>query len=277
MSCKDITPNSWHELIDELFKDCTLQERIQKYRSPYAYRGLSDKNHELKTSLIRLHDKNRECCRKVEPHILKNFTKYSREDNSSFTEWQWLALAQHHGLPTRLLDWTYSPFVALHFATCDTQKYNCDGAIWLVNYKKVHDALPIKFSDAIKKEGSYVFTVTLLSKTAANLQEFDNSLCPFALFFEPPSLDERIVNQSALHSIISTPTMQFDQLLSGHPDWYKKIIVPKQLKAEIRDKLDQANITERVLFPGLDGLSKWLTRWYGPGYLENQPTPENKS
>jgi hypothetical protein len=43
---------------------------------------------------------------------------------------------------------------------------------------------------------------------------------------------------------------------------YKKIIIPAELKWEIRDKMDQANITERVLFPGLDGLSQWLRRHY---------------
>ena len=270
MNCEETKPTSWQELINELFKDCALQDHIKRYRSLYAYRGLSDTTYTLKTSLLRLHDNDTSCCPKVEPHLLKNFIKYSREEYPSFTPWHWLALAQHHGLPTRLLDWTFSPFVALHFATSDSKKINCDGAVWLVNFKEIHNALPEKFKDAIKKEGSYVFTVKLLSETAANIEEFDKMGNPFALFFEPPSLDERIVNQSALHSIISNPTMRFDQLLENHPDWYKKIIIPKQLKPEIRDKLDQANITERVLFPGLDGLSDWLSRWYGPSFLAKQ-------
>jgi hypothetical protein len=50
--------------------------------------------------------------------------------------------------------------------------------------------------------------------------------------------------------------------LSGHPDLYFRIIIPGRLKWEIRDKLDQVNITERVLFPGLAGLSMWLKRHY---------------
>ena len=52
--------------------------------------------------------------------------------------------------------------------------------------------------------------------------------------------------------------------LGGHPDMVRRIVVPAGLKWEVRDKLDQANVTERVLFPGLDGLSRWLRRQYTP-------------
>ena len=53
-----------------------------------------------------------------------------------------------------------------------------------------------------------------------------------------------------------------DDWLKRHPKVYRKIIIPAALKWEVRDKLDQANITERTLFPGLDGLSRWLERYY---------------
>jgi hypothetical protein len=55
-----------------------------------------------------------------------------------------------------------------------------------------------------------------------------------------------------------------DQWLGEHPELARRIVVPAELKWEVRDKLDQANITERVLFPGLDGLTSWLTRHYAP-------------
>ncbi|HEX9106429.1 MAG TPA: hypothetical protein VF832_04365, partial [Longimicrobiales bacterium] len=85
---------------------------------------------------------------------------------------------------------------------------------------------------------------------------------PFVLFLDPPSLDERIVNQAALFSVMSTPRGRLFDWLEGHPATYRRIVIPAELKWEVRDKLDQANVTERVLFPGLDGLSSWLRRYY---------------
>ena len=63
---------------------------------------------------------------------------------------------------------------------------------------------------------------------------------------------------------MSNNTAIFDNWLIKHPEIYRRIIIPAGLKWEIRDKLDQANITERVLFPGLDGLASWLKRHYQP-------------
>jgi len=61
---------------------------------------------------------------------------------------------------------------------------------------------------------------------------------------------------------VSDPHGKLDGWLDDHPGLVRRVQIPAALKWEIRDKLDQANITERVLFPGLDGLSSWLRRYY---------------
>ena len=105
----------------------------------------------------------------------------------------------------------------------------------------------------------------MLDRVAASLAELD-ALSPqrFVLFFEPPSIDDRIVNQFAMFSLLSSPRVSLDDWLSQHPAAMRRLRIPAGLKWEIRDKLDQANITERVLFPGLDGLTRWLRRYYQP-------------
>jgi hypothetical protein len=86
----------------------------------------------------------------------------------------------------------------------------------------------------------------------------------YLVFVEPPSFDERIVNQYALFSLASSPTLSPDDWLAERSELVRRLVVPAELKWEVRDKLDQANITERVLFHGLDGLSRWVARYYTP-------------
>ena len=73
-----------------------------------------------------------------------------------------------------------------------------------------------------------------------------------------------IVNQFALFSLMSSPSASMDGWLQEHPHLCRRVTVPAELKWEVRDKLDQANVSERTLFPGLDGLSRWLERYYAP-------------
>jgi hypothetical protein len=253
--------SSWNELNEMLFQE-SWKAKLGRYRSNYAFRGLSDSGYELKTSLMRLGGD----FAKLEGHLLRNFRKYAHRDvETNDSEWNWLSLAQHHGLPTRLLDWTFSPFVAMHFATANIERFNSDAAIWCVDYVKIHELLPNRLRKILKEEGSNVFTVEMLKRGAETLQVFDNlNSSEFVVFVEPPSLDDRMVNQYALFSFISSPASILNQWLLDHEDLYQKIVIPAELKWEIRDKLDQANITERVLFPELDGLSRWLKRHYSP-------------
>lgn len=124
--------------------------------------------------------------------------------------------------------------------------------------------LPARLKRIMAAEGSDTATVDMLS-AFASLRDFDRlARRPFVVFLEPPSLDQRIVNQFALFSLMSGSGASLDDWLAEHPQVARRVVVPAALKWEIRDKLDQANINERVLFPGLDGLSRWLTRYYWP-------------
>ncbi|HZS47192.1 MAG TPA: FRG domain-containing protein [Blastocatellia bacterium] len=259
---EDIIISSWNELNERLYEG-SWNESLKRFRANVAYRGQSDYCADLTTSLMRLGGPYE----KQEGHLLRNFRKYALRDAVSWVDsvWDWLAVAQHHGLPTRLLDWTYSPYVAMHFATENVDRFHADGVIWRVDFTQTNKLLPDVLKRVLAEEGSDVFTVEMLNRVSKTLQEFDSlSEEDFVIFLEPPSLDDRIVNQFALFSLMSRSSARFDEWLKAHDSVFQRIVIPTSLKWEVRDKLDQANITERVLFPGLDGLSRWLKRYYSP-------------
>lgn len=251
-----LTPQTWSELQEVLYHD-SYSDYLKRHRSAYVYRGLDLAEYDLSTTLNRLGESH------LEKHLLRNFIKYSVQTHTYSSIWYLLALAQHHGLPTRLLDWTYSPLVGLHFAVANFKKYDEDGVIWAVNYVDSKEYLPEVLKEIITSEGSHIFTAEMLDRTVQNLQDLTNLKSnPFAIFFEPPSIDERIVNQYAVFSMMSDPNIKLSDWVMEHEVRSFKIIIPSHLKWEIRDKLDQSNINERVLFPGLDGLATWLKRHY---------------
>ena len=257
---EDIRVESWLDLQEQLFAD-TWKEELGLHRSDYAFRGRDDVDDDLATSLIRLGGD----AATLERHLLRNFRKYAGLGAVAVdSPWNWLALGQHHGLPTRLLDWTNSPHVALHFATSHTDEFDRDGAVWMVDYVRAHELAPQPLRDCLTREGAALFTTEMLSAVAAGLDELERLDGDFVVFVEPPSFDERIVNQYALFSLLSRPDASMDEWLSRHPELARRVVIPAELKWEVRDKLDQANVTERVLFPGLDGLTRALTRHYAP-------------
>jgi hypothetical protein len=254
---EDIRVATWLELQQAMFEN-SWQPAISRFRSNHVFRGVPRVTHALETSL------QTGGLVAQELHLLTSFRKYAlRSAVHGDWVWNWLSLAKHHGLPTRLLDWTYSPYVSLHFATYDFRQFGEDGAIWCVDYRKTNELLPGPLRKVLKSQDVNIFTTEMLNSVATTLEGFDAmGKDDFVLFFEPPSLDERIVNQFALFSLPSSPALQLEELLKRREGLHRRIVFPASLKWEIRDKLDQANITERVLFPGLDGLSQWLKRYF---------------
>ena len=256
------TIKSWGHLQKVLFDDSlSTRSSIDRFRSEFVFRGLSNKDYDLKPSLNRVCDKSLH----LEKHLIRNFKKYLNiSDINRDNFWELIALAQHHGLPTRLLDWTTSPIVAAHFATEDFSKYNTDGIIWCLNTVELHNLLPDELNKIIAGENAYIFTTEMLNKYK-NFDDLEKiSTTEFFFMYEPPSIDDRIVNQYALFSVASNSNLILSNWLLKYPNLYKKIIIPKEKKLEIRDRLDQMNMTERVIYSGLDGLCKWLSRYYTP-------------
>lgn len=259
---REVTISNWEDLNKVAFEDCCWNTKIQRFSSDFVFRGLSRTTHGLQPSL------NRKCPNKLEleRNLLRNFKKYASQEISSHENlWDILSLAQHHGLPTRLLDWTFSPFIAAHFATEDTDKFDIDGAIWALNFVECHSHLPRELSTILLEEDAKGFSTEMLGKpvrTFEQLLSLGSGDSAFPVFFEPPAIDSRIVNQYALFSVMSDPNVTIDSWLKNHEAYYFRIIIPASVKHEIRDKLDQINITERIIYPGLDGLCKWLSRHY---------------
>ncbi|HEU4562571.1 MAG TPA: FRG domain-containing protein, partial [Longimicrobium sp.] len=113
-----------------------------RIRDTSVYRGSGHATWPLLTSLDRLGGIERPHTKAhLEEHILRNFIRYSRAfmGAAPANEWELLVAAQHHGVPTRLLDWSYSPLIAAHFATLDRQDHSAR-AVWRLDWKKVHCA-----------------------------------------------------------------------------------------------------------------------------------------
>lgn len=262
---EEIRIRNWNELNDAVFRG-SWSRLHGRFRGPYVFRGMSDACSTLETSLMRLGG----AYEQVEGSLVRNFRKYGhRSAGSPESFWHWLVVAQHHGLPTRLLDWTYSPHIAAHFATERLDSFAVDGVVWCVDMAGVHKFLPPELRRFLESEHADVFTTEMLDSYANSLAEFDERLSnvrePISLFLEPPSIDERIVNQLAVLSLMSSPTARLDHWLHEvSPRLVRKVIIPASAKLEIRDKLDMININERMIYPGLDGLSRWLRRYYSP-------------
>ena len=256
----EVVAKSWQDALDHLYAD-SWQPQLKRFRSPVAFRGVARAHHALRSGLTRIGDDPAA----IERHLLRNFIKYAEErpDARHDSVWHWLALAQHHGLPSRMLDWTYSPLVALHFVTELPTAFGEDGAVWCVDYHAAKQLLPPPLRAVLEREASDVYTPELLADAVDSLEELRHiSDEPALLFLEPPSLDQRIVTQYALFSLLTHAEADMQQWVDRHPDLCRRVLIPADIKWEIRDKLDQANVNERVLYPGLDGLCRWLRRYY---------------
>ena len=254
--------------IDELLpliSDQLYNPELDRYRGHYLYRGIPDSSYRLVTSLT-LNCKGHKTA--LEQPLLRNFTKYAAIDDPTIERsvWRQMILGQHHGLPTRLLDWSHSSLIGLHFAVTennldDMEKRDC--VVWRIDMTELHSMLPKKYLDTLARYKTTICTVEMLESITTDLSEYDRDMGDSAMIVvEPPSVDPRIVNQYSFFTVIPSSMTDIELFLERNTSNTVKYVIDRSIRWQIRDMLDQLNISERLVYPGLDGLSKWLARHY---------------
>ncbi|HEX2205577.1 MAG TPA: FRG domain-containing protein [Longimicrobium sp.] len=246
-----------------------------RLRGTWVFRGSKGPGWPLLTSLDRLggaeppHSKAH-----LEEHILRNFIRYSRPflDRVPANEWELLVTAQHHGLPTRLLDWSYSPLIAAHFATLGGEP-GADRVIWRLDWAALHEHFGLP---------PYAFLVQdldamLQSRGIRGLDDLLAGRVPddahFACMLDAPALDDRIQAQAATFTFSTDRTRSFETLLrdEGLTRALTRFVVPGENADLVRDQLDLCAIDERKLFPDLDGVAAQMRRYYSTSPAEDRP------
>lgn len=251
------------ELFAASFPEDIYDMKNRRLKTAFIFRGEPYNSDSLRTSFDRNYGKRYE----IEERLLINFHKYGQFIEGKLSNasiWEQVVYAQHHGVPTRLLDWTFSPLVALHFALGNEYESINDSVVWALRIADITSILPDYYLSELKKTKGTVFTLELIKKIAEGFQEYDDAMGDKSfIILEPPSVDERIINQYALFTVMPKGITSLEQfILKSKVIEAYKFLIPHETKWELRCILDRININERVLFPGLDGLSQWLKRYY---------------
>ena len=251
--------------IKDLIFEQTYNASIGRTRSPYFYRGMRNVAYDLVTSLRR---NCKEVYAKLEKPLLDNFINYVRIEDPSINEsiWKAMVIGQHYGLPTRLLDWTHSTLVALHFANTEDNLDKLgqrDCVVWRIDLRDLNRNLPAKYLEYLERKNTFVFSLDSLAELAPDIAQYDADMGDDSLVcFEPPSVDQRIVNQYSFFTAIPSGITDLEAFLDTHTENTVKYVISKNLRWELRDILDQLNINERMIHPGTAGIAKWLARHY---------------
>lgn len=179
-------------------------------------------------------------------------------------QWHWYFLMQHYGAPTRLLDWTINPLVALYLAVCDEPDQ--DGAVWIIDpwrWNRAH--VKDLFGPAVpgwRETKKYLLDLEQAFDTDKDENQTDEKW-PVAI--EPPHIDRRIAAQGSKFTLFGTKKNMEDSPAINRPRGRKgkhavldKIIVKQHAALELREQLNQIGINGRAMFPDLEGLGKHI-------------------
>jgi hypothetical protein len=223
----------------------------RKRYKQFIYRGHTKQEHELKSSLQRAFERlnvRRDWKKGREASIIKSFKSrahlYLHHQPERSKTLEWLSVMQHYGAPTRLLDWTYSPFVAAFFALEGLNEGSTVFEIDLQSLANENERMGISVRGGQMEK---IFT-----------REFKQN---FVFPFEPDYQNERLILQQGLFLVPSTVEASIESILATYKNYkfFQTRYVFEMSEAKLRGgikKLKAMNIDNFRLFPGIEGLSR---------------------
>ncbi len=268
--------------------------------SPYIYRGVGDEKYQLLPSIFRkvTHQYSDDefmvvtnykyLAHSTEKKVLQDFIAEAAgyiKDIPTTDFFRWAEYAQHFGAPTRLLDWTSNPLVALFFACINAE--DRDGALWILHesnfrsYSLMNSQLGDEEKEKINKLSYKDMFNSIFSGSKQIVREYP-------VIYQPYYVDNRMgaqssklmfwgTRQEALEEMIP----QRNYLVIQNPDngeYFNygnqnqevilKLMVRKQVKQGILRQLENVGVNYKTLFPGLDGIGKYIEHKYRFNYDE---------
>jgi hypothetical protein len=289
----------WREVAEWLEEfpppDTTIDHEGYVTGAEWVFRGVKNSRYDLKPAIEREAESNGMGWPALEVLISSEFKSRARMHLSPSSipedELTWLAHMQHYSVPTRLLDFTYSPFVALYFAIRDGTEAEARTHVrlWAIDAaavnsrfqsvastarskQKQHDgvptALPLKIGDPetystdrenmiVETDGLRALIAESLSPRGTHREELNRQGC--VCVASPPAFNPRLVSQQGVFLANCAQDFGFNESLTKMMDprtgWRKKLDIPISTIPEIERKLFQMNIHEQSLFPDMEGLA----------------------
>lgn len=233
---------------------------IHKYQSEgWIFRGQRDSEKPLQTSLERACKRHEPPLREgdsIEKQLLREFRRkyhhFAVHIPDPDDSLEWLSLMQHYGAPTRLLDFTYSIYVACYFAI---EKTESDCVVWAINGRWAN-----KRSRAVFKTNSIQWRFLKKDITEKNTKDFNKTFMTsrpkaFACPVNPFRLNERLTIQKGVFMVPGNVKLTFEENLKAMDGWHKepnimKLVLKKKLRGAALKTLSDMTISRTTLFPG---------------------------
>jgi hypothetical protein len=218
--------------------------------SNWAFRGERDERWPLYSSLSRYLQNfglAREAWSAQEDRVLRIFKRKAHQflatPPDADDDFQWMALMQHHGAPTRLIDFTWSPYVAAFFAL---ERTLADGVVWAMNPARVDSSRNVK-------------RVRVDPRIHGNFARyFLPGKRHFIWMGEPHTMNRRLIAQSGTFAVPGVLDVPIEEILGDRDQEsiLAKIVLTNAVREVGMRELYRMNITYATLFPDLDGLAR---------------------